>query len=79
MVVSQVRERSMEELEFEIGLAYARRLDSNDDLSSFREAFLFVERDLIYFDGNSLGWLPYRTVERMHTVVNDSNDKMVNQ
>jgi kynureninase len=71
LVVSQVKEGNMEELEFETGPAFARRLDSKDDLASFREAFIFAEPDLIYLDGNSLGRLPYRTVERMHTVIEE--------
>lgn len=61
----------MEELDFETGPAFARRLDAKDDLSSFREAFIFAEPDLIYLDGNSLGRLPYRTVERVHKVVEE--------
>lgn len=61
----------MEELEFETGPAFARRLDSKDGLASFRKAFIFAEPDLIYFDGNSLGRLPYRTVEQAHAVVEE--------
>lgn len=59
----------MEPLEFEPGLDYAHRLDEEDELASFREAFVFAEADMIYLDGNSLGRLPRRTVGRMRTAV----------
>ena len=59
----------MEELGFEPGLAFARRLDAEDALASFREALVIADPDLIYVDGNSLGRLPRRTVERMRTAV----------
>jgi kynureninase len=59
----------VEELGFEPGLAFARRLDAEDALASFREAFVMADPDLIYVDGNSLGRLPRRTVERVQTVV----------
>ncbi len=43
-------------------------LDAEDPLRSFREEFQ-IREGLIYLDGNSLGMLPKRTVERMsHTV-----------
>jgi kynureninase len=59
----------VENMTFEPGLAFARRLDAQDDLASFREAFVFAEPDLIYVDGNSLGRLPRRTVERVGAAV----------
>jgi kynureninase len=59
----------VEELGFEPGLAFAGRLDAEDDLASFRGAFVIADPDLIYVDGNSLGRLPRRTVERMRTAV----------
>lgn len=57
------------QLNFEPTLAFARRLDAEDDLAPFRKAFVFAEPDLIYLDGNSLGRLPGRTVERMQAAV----------
>jgi len=54
---------------FEPGLAFARRLDAEDDLAAFREAFVIADPDLIYMDGNSLGRLPRRTVERVQMAV----------
>jgi kynureninase len=59
----------VEDVEFEPGPAFARRLDVEDDLASFRERFVLDEPDLIYMDGNSLGRLSHRTVERMQAVV----------
>ena len=61
----------MEELGFKPGPAFARRLDAKDDLACFREAFILAEPDLIYLDGNSLGRLPYRTVEQVHKAVEE--------
>ena len=59
----------MEEWGFEPGLAFARQLDAEDELASSREAFVIADPDLIYVDGNSLGRLPRRTVERVRTAV----------
>jgi len=59
----------MEQSDFQPGLEFAQRLDEEDDLASFREAFVIAESDLIYLDGNSLGRLPRRTVDRMRTAV----------
>jgi kynureninase len=61
----------MQEFEFGPELEIAQRLDEQDDLASFREEFVFAEPDLIYLDGNSLGRLPRRTVDRMRTAVED--------
>jgi kynureninase len=43
-------------------------LDNADPLAEFRESFVFAD-DRIYLDGNSLGRLPKRTLERMSGVV----------
>jgi kynureninase len=59
----------IEEFDLEPGPEFAERLDAEDELASFREAFVFAEPDLIYLDGNSLGRLPSSVVERMRTVV----------
>ncbi|MFB0534526.1 MAG: kynureninase, partial [Anaerolineae bacterium] len=59
----------MEELDFEPGPTFAQQLDAEDDLAPFREAFVIADPDLIYVDGNSLGRLPRRTVERVQTAV----------
>lgn len=49
-------------------LEYAQQLDAQDDLASYRAAFVHDD-DLIYMDGNSLGRLPRATVERMGVAV----------
>lgn len=59
----------MNDMIFEPGAAFARRLDAEDELASFRDGFVIAEPDLIYVDGNSLGRLPHQTVERVQTVV----------
>lgn len=48
---------------------FAQQLDAEDDLASYREAFVFGEPDLIYADGNSLGRLTRQAVERLREVV----------
>lgn len=59
----------MSMLDFNPDLSFARQLDTEDDLSSFREEFVFPEPDLIYLDGNSLGRLPRRSLERLQTAI----------
>ncbi|HBY93327.1 MAG TPA: kynureninase [Chloroflexi bacterium] len=48
---------------------YASALDRQDELAHFRDEFLRDDPDLIYLDGNSLGRLPKRSVERLRDVV----------
>ncbi len=43
-------------------VAYARQLDEQDALASFRERFVITDPELIYMDGNSLGRLPQATL-----------------
>jgi kynureninase len=48
-------------MDFENSLEFARHLDANDELKSFRERFRIPQhlgRDAIYFTGNSLGLQP---------------------
>jgi len=47
--------------------AAAARLDAADPLAAFRDEF--VPTDAIYFDGNSLGRLPRRTIARLGAAV----------
>lgn len=54
---------------FEAGPEFARRMDAEDELAPYREAFAFPEADLIYMDGNSLGRLPRAAAERVQTAV----------
>ncbi len=51
--------------------AYALQLDSQDNLASFREAFVISDPDLIYLDGNSLGRLPKVAIERAKQIVEE--------
>jgi len=50
-------------------LAFARNLDAQDELASFRGAFVITDPNLIYLDGNSLGRLPKKTAELLHATV----------
>lgn len=59
----------MQRMDFKSGREYASHLDAKDELASFRNEFIFSEEDLIYVDGNSLGRLPKRTIDRIHRVV----------
>jgi kynureninase len=51
--------------------AEAGRLDAADPLRGLRAAFEIAEPEPIYLDGNSLGRLPKRTLERLSAVVRD--------
>jgi kynureninase len=48
---------------------YARALDRQDVLARFRDEFVIGDPDLIYLDGNSLGRLPRRSIDRMREVI----------
>jgi kynureninase len=48
--------------------AAAESLDATDELADLREAF-FLPPGVVYLDGNSLGALPKRAVERLRDVV----------
>ncbi|MDQ2690970.1 MAG: kynureninase [Chloroflexota bacterium] len=50
-------------------LEFARHLDEQDTLASFREQFVANDPDLIYLDGNSLGRLPRSVIERVKSLV----------
>lgn len=49
--------------------AYAAQLDQEDELAAFRAEFVIDDPGLIYLDGNSLGRLPRRTVQRVREAV----------
>ena len=51
--------------------ATAQRLDRGDPLADLRDQFVIDDPDLLYLDGNSLGRLPRRSIERLRTVVED--------
>jgi kynureninase len=48
---------------------FARQLDTQDELASFRSQFVITNPDLIYLDGNSLGRLPKAAAERVSAAV----------
>jgi kynureninase len=49
----------------------AEALDAADPLAGLRDEFVVADAGLVYFDGNSLGRLPRRTVDRLAAVVAD--------
>lgn len=49
--------------------AAAERLDRDDPLADLRNQFVIDDPDLLYLDGNSLGRLPRRSIERLRAVV----------
>jgi len=50
---------------------FAKQLDSQDTLASYRQKFVANDPDLIYLDGNSLGRLPKSVIERMKKAVEE--------
>ena len=52
-------------------LDFAKQLDQQDPLASYRDQFVSNDPDLIYLDGNSLGRMPKSVVERMKKVVEE--------
>lgn len=50
---------------------FAHQLDSQDKLSSFRQAFVISDPSLIYLDGNSLGMLPKVAQEKARQIVDE--------
>jgi kynureninase len=52
-----------------IDRAAAERLDRDDPLAGLRDQFVIDDPELLYLDGNSLGRLPRRSVERLREVI----------
>jgi len=50
---------------------FAKQLDQQDSLASYREQFVVNDSDLIYLDGNSLGRLPKAVIKRMQKAVEE--------
>ena len=50
----------------------AGKMDAEDLLKDFREAFYGLDTSFIYLDGNSLGPLPKATSERLHATVHEA-------
>ena len=59
-------------------LEYAKELDGQDVLAEFRGRFYHPQPDMIYMDGNSLGRLPIKAMERIGEIVKDEwGDQLV--
>ena len=54
---------------FSSSLDFAKQLDSQDPLASYREQFVITDPNLVYLDGNSLGMMPKVAQERARQVV----------
>ncbi|HEX2783039.1 MAG TPA: hypothetical protein VHN36_05605, partial [Ilumatobacteraceae bacterium] len=46
-------------------------LDEADPLSTWRDQFVIADPALVYLDGNSLGMMPKRTIDRIERVLRD--------
>jgi kynureninase len=53
-----------------IKLEDLKRLDKQDPLSIYREEF-FLPKNTIYFDGNSLGPVPTKTIKNLNKTINE--------
>jgi len=58
-------------INFSASLDFAKQLDQQDPLASYREQFVSNDPDLIYLDGNSLGRLPKAVIKRMNKAVEE--------
>jgi len=56
---------------FSPSLDFAKQLDSQDPLASYREQFVITDPTLVYLDGNSLGMMPKVAQERARQVVEE--------
>jgi kynureninase len=52
-------------------------LDAADPLAAYRDRFHIGDPERIYLDGNSLGRLPLRTRARLHEVIDEWGDRLV--
>lgn len=52
-------------------------LDAADPLAPFRDRFLITDEERIYLDGNSLGRMPLRTRARLHEVIDEWGERLV--
>ena len=60
-----------------MGRSEAEELDRGDSLASFANEFVATQPELIYFDGNSLGRLPIRTVARLERALTEWGSALV--
>src|SRR5690606_36285434 len=52
-------------------------MDAADPLAAYRDRFHIGDPERIYLDGNSLGRLPLRTRARLHEVIDEWRDRLV--
>jgi kynureninase len=58
-------------MKFSTTLEFAKQLDAEDTLASFRDQFLIHDPSLIYLDGNSLGMMPKVAQEKAKQVIDE--------
>jgi len=58
-------------INFSPTLDFAKQLDSQDPLVSYREQFIITDPNLVYLDGNSLGMMPKVAKERAKQVIEE--------
>ena len=58
-------------MNYSTSLDFAKELDKQDPLASYRDQFVSNDPNLIYLDGNSLGRLPRSVIERMKKAVEE--------
>ena len=56
---------------FSVPRDFAKQLDEQDPLASYRDQFVATDPELIYLDGNSLGRMPKAVIERMKKAVEE--------
>ena len=56
---------------------FARKLDTQDELASFRSQFVIPDPDLIYLNGNSLGRLPKAAAERVSAAATEWGSDLI--
>lgn len=61
----------MKNMLFKPELDFAQQLDAEDELAGYRNNFVISNPTMIYMDGNSLGRLPHRSVDRVDRAVKE--------
>ena len=56
----------------DVSFITAQEMDAQDELASFRDAFVVRDDDLIYLDGNSLGRLPKATIPYLQNAIENA-------
>ncbi|HAV76215.1 MAG TPA: kynureninase, partial [Anaerolineae bacterium] len=56
---------------FEPTLSFAKKLDTEDSLASYRSQFVIADPNLVYLDGNSLGMMPKVAQQKAKHIVDD--------